>query len=237
MFIVTERTPNPDAMKFMPHVRMTDGAGWSFSRTDFDPGQSRLAARLFALADVTAVYIAADFVTVTRSSEGEPWAALRLQAISAIADHLESGEAAVAADLAAPGSGVATNEDIVEEIQSVLGLWIRPGVARDGGDILFDRFDRETGALWIRMHGACGGCPSSKLTLKGSVERIVRRYVPEVLSVEEVPIEAGSGAPARPRDWAAVLPDAAGPKRRPVFTHAGRPLPLRSAGDGKDSRA
>lgn len=55
MFILTEHTPNPEAMKFVPHVRLTDGAARAFARKDFDPHESPLAEALFALGDVMAV--------------------------------------------------------------------------------------------------------------------------------------------------------------------------------------
>lgn len=224
MFIVTEQTPNPDAMKFEPHVQLTDGGAFAFTRTGFDPNHSRLAARLFALADVAAVYIAPEFVTITRSPTGRPWPALRFAVIAEIADHLESGAEAVASDVASgAGAGpTATSEvDIESEIRSVLQLWVKPGVARDGGDILFDRFDAETGVLWIRMQGACGGCPSSRLTLKAGVERIVRRYVPEVTSVEET-VDAAAPARSRLDGWWANLPARSGPGKRPIFTYGSR---------------
>jgi Fe-S cluster biogenesis protein NfuA len=228
VFIVTEQTPNPDAMKFEPHVHLTDGAAFAFNRADFDPLQSPLAERLFALADVVAVFVAPEFVTVTRSSTGRPWPALRRDAIAAIADHLDSGEAAIAhnaaAGMAPSPSAKLAEEDIEAEIRSVLHLWVRPGVARDGGDILFDRFDADAGVLWIRMQGACGGCPSSRLTLKAGVERIVRRYVPEVLSVEEAAADAATPSPSRLKDWLASMPARTGPAKRPIFTYRGREI-------------
>lgn len=223
MFILTERTPNPDAMKFVPDAPLTGGARRMFTRESFDRAQSPLAARLFAFADVAAVYVASDFVTVTRSATGQTWGAMRGALIMAIADHLESDLPALLETLSTPESDV-PGEAIEAEIQSVLALWIRPGVAHDGGDILFDRFDPTTGTLWIRMHGACGGCPSSRLTLKAGVERTVRRYVPEVLCVEEAASEAAPASPSRLKTWIAGLSSHAGRPKRPVFTYGGRPM-------------
>jgi Fe-S cluster biogenesis protein NfuA len=237
VFIVSEQTPNPDAMKFVPHVQLTDGAAFAFTRTGFDPSRSPLAARLFALADIVGVYVAPEFVTVTRSPTGRPWPALRLAAIAAIADHLESGAEAVSGEAvgdAAAAPTTATEEDIESEIRSVLHLWVKPGVARDGGDILFDRFDAATGVLWIRMQGACGGCPSSRLTLKAGVERIVRRYVPEVLGVEETVDVATAPARSRLESWLASLPARSGPEKRPIFTYGSR---LRSEDRDSDQPA
>jgi Fe-S cluster biogenesis protein NfuA len=81
-----------------------------------------------------------------------------------------------------------TSEDteIVAEIKALLDSRIRPAVAQDGGDILFDAFDEESGVLSLRMRGACAGCPSSSATLKAGVEQMMKHYVPEVTRVEQV---------------------------------------------------
>lgn len=222
VFISTARTPNPEAMRFDPHAALTTGASWSFDRGDVEAGRSALAAALFAIDGVRSLFIAPDFLTVQRDPGGPAWPDLRYKIIAALADHLASGAAAVTA--ASPHDQVPPSE-IEDEIRQVLGLYVRPAVARDGGDILFDHFDAGTGVLWIRMQGACGGCPSSQLTLRAHVERIVRRYVPEVVAVDQVIAEApGENATTRMKRWLSGL---AGPAaERPVrtlFTHAGRP--------------
>lgn len=222
MFISTARTPNPEAMRFDPHAALTDGASWAFLRGDAGAAQSPLAAALFALAGVRNLFIAPDFLTVVRDPDGPAWPELRDQVIGVLADHLASGAASVAAS--SPLEESAPTE-LENEIRQVLGLHVRPAVARDGGDILFDHFDAGTGVLWIRMQGACGGCPSAELTLRAHVERIVRRYVPEVLAVDHVAAdEAGDSDSARMKRWLSGL--AGTPRDRPastLFTHAGRP--------------
>jgi Fe-S cluster biogenesis protein NfuA len=77
------------------------------------------------------------------------------------------------------------DSEIVAEIKALLDSRIRPAVAQDGGDILFDSFDEATGVLNLRMRGACAGCPSSSATLKAGVEQMMRHYVPEVTRVEQ----------------------------------------------------
>lgn len=219
MFVLTEQTPNPNALKFIPDGLLTRGGTHAFEREGFAPARSALAAALFGLAGVARVFFAPEFVTITRAADAPPWAVLRYQVIRVIADHMASGAPAVAEE---PGAAGGPAEDQVEaEIRQVLGLYVRPGVARDGGDVLFERFEAETGVLWIRMQGACGGCPSSRLTLKAGIEQIVRRYVPEVMRVEEV--EAGDTAPgpSRLRRWIDGFGGGGG-GARPVFTHAGR---------------
>ena len=82
--------------------------------------------------------------------------------------------------------GATFDAEVVEQIKELLDTRVRPAVAQDGGDILFDTFDEETGVLSLRMRGACAGCPSSSATLKAGVEQMMRHYVPEVTRVEQV---------------------------------------------------
>lgn len=218
MLILTERTPNPEALKFITPEPLVAGDGWAFERAGFEAAQSPLASRIFAVAGVARVFVGPDFLTVSRAPHAGAWSELKYQVIAAIADHLESGEPAVAAT-AAPGPV----DELAEEIRQVLGRHVRPGVARDGGDVIFHRFDPDAGVLWIRMQGACGGCPSARSTLKANIEVVVRRYVPEVLRVEEV--DAGAGpepAGARLRRWAQALGGSGGARPRTVFTHSDR---------------
>ena len=106
--------------------------------------------------------------------------------LSVVMDHFVSGAPLVRAGAeAAPDDGTPDSE-IVAEIKGLLDTRIRPAVAQDGGDILFDHFDEDTGVLRLRMRGACAGCPSSSATLKAGVEQMMRHYVPEVTSVEQV---------------------------------------------------
>ncbi|MFN7621215.1 MAG: NifU family protein, partial [bacterium] len=83
-------------------------------------------------------------------------------------------------------SAAGEDTEIVLEIKQLLDSRVRPAVAQDGGDILFDAFDEATGVLTLRMRGACAGCPSSTATLKSGVEQMMKHYIPEVTSVEQV---------------------------------------------------
>ncbi|USQ98536.1 NifU family protein [Caulobacter sp. RL271] len=144
----------------------------------------------------------------------------------ALAAHLTSGEPALADRAPEVEAGI-SDDEIVSEIRQVLGLHIRPGVARDGGDIVFERFDAATGVLWIRMLGACGGCPSSRMTLKARVEQVVKRFVPEVTRVEEEPSSA-TAAPTlgeRLKRMLDELGDAPARAPRTLFTRNGKPRP------------
>nr|WP_293612696.1 NifU family protein [Ponticaulis sp.] len=73
---------------------------------------------------------------------------------------------------------------MVAEIKELIETRVRPAVAQDGGDIIFDRYDPDTGVVSLHMRGACAGCPSSTMTLKQGIENMLRHYVPEVSAVE-----------------------------------------------------
>ena len=105
-------------------------------------------------------------------------------------DHFTSGRPLFAESAAeAGGHDEAVYEgetaQVVAEIKELLDTRIRPAVAQDGGDILFNRFDADTGVVWLHMRGACSGCPSSSATLKAGVENMLKHYVPEVTRVEQ----------------------------------------------------
>lgn len=216
MFILHATTPNPDAMKFMPHVRLTSGSPRAIARDSAEASRDPLAIALFALDDVAALLIGEDFVTVTRNARGAPWSVLRPQVVFALGEHLATPRP----DLEPEAETSVGPDEVESEIRQVLGLYVRPAAQSDGGDIVFDRFDAAEGVLWIRMEGACGGCPSSQLTLKAGVERTVRRFVPEVMRVEVTTIPPKTSAPAWKRWLAAAKSDK--PARRPVFRHQGQ---------------
>jgi Fe-S cluster biogenesis protein NfuA len=74
--------------------------------------------------------------------------------------------------------------DIIDQIRELIETRVRPAVAQDGGDIVYKGY--KDGRLFVSMHGACSGCPSSTVTLKRGIESLIRHYVPEVESVEAV---------------------------------------------------
>jgi Fe-S cluster biogenesis protein NfuA len=185
MFIQTEPTPNPDVMKFLPGRDVAPAGAREFRDID-QATASPLAEALFELEGVTSVFFGADYVAVTRASQGPDWSEMKPPVLSAIMDAFTSGQPLLRDAHVAEAVSDADDSEIVAEIKSLLDSRIRPAVAQDGGDILFDAFDEATGVLSLRMRGACAGCPSSSATLKQGVEQMMRHYVPEVTRVEQV---------------------------------------------------
>jgi len=186
MLIETETTPNPATLKFAPgRAVMTAG-----TRDFADPEEaaaSPLAEALFALGDVEGVFFGRDFISVT-AGEGVDWSALKPQVLGVLLDHF----AAEAPLFRAGSAGEITiseetfqndpaDADIIDQIKDLIETRVRPAVARDGGDIVFRGFER--GVVFLAMHGACSGCPSSTATLKQGIETLLKHYVPEVTEV------------------------------------------------------
>ena len=148
---------------------------------------SPLALAIFETAGVRRVFFGADFLTVTKGGDLD-WRQLKAPILAAIMEHFTSGAPILVGEAAAQShSGKVYDGDtaqIVAEIKDLLDTRIRPAVAQDGGDILFDRFD-DDGTVWLHMRGACSGCPSSSATLKSGVENMLKHYVPEVTRVEQ----------------------------------------------------
>lgn len=185
MFIQTEATPNPATLKFLPGREVAPGAPIDFASAD-EAVRSPLAGALFAVDGVARVMFGDSFIAVTKS-HGE-WQHLKPSILGVIMEHMVSG-----APLLVEQSQAGDAEDefmdegaeeVVAQIKELLDSRIRPAVASDGGDITFRGF-RE-GIVYLSMKGACSGCPSSSATLKSGVENLLRHYVPEVQSVEQI---------------------------------------------------
>jgi Fe-S cluster biogenesis protein NfuA len=193
MFIQTEVTPNPEVLKFLPG-RDVLGEGAREYRGADDADDSPLAQAIFAVDGVRRVFLGSDFLTVTRDVQGLEWPQMKAPILAAIMEHFTSG-APVLRAVPEGGAADAQGHDdtayegdtaqVVAEIKDLLDTRVRPAVAQDGGDITFDRFEADTGVVWLHMRGACSGCPSSAATLKAGVENMLKHYVPEVTRVEQ----------------------------------------------------
>jgi len=187
MFIQTEATPNPEVLKFLPG-RDVLGAGTREIRSADEAKASPLALSLFDISGVSRVFLGSDFVTVTKAGDLD-WRQLKAPILAAIMEHYTSGAPMILDAAPAEPEGDTVYEgdaiQIVAEIKELLDTRIRPAVAQDGGDILFDRFDVGSGVVYLHMRGACAGCPSSSATLKSGVENMLKHYVPEVTRVEQ----------------------------------------------------
>lgn len=187
MFIQTEATPNPATLKFLPGKVVME-TGTAEFRDAESAAASPLASRIFTIPGVTGVFFGYDFVTV--SKDGPEWQHLKPAILGTIMEHFMSGAPVMGS---ASGSVEADGDDeffdagdetIVATIKELLETRVRPAVANDGGDIVYRGFNR--GTVFLKMQGACSGCPSSTATLKQGIESLLKHYVPEVTDVQAV---------------------------------------------------
>jgi Fe-S cluster biogenesis protein NfuA len=190
MLIRTEQTPNPATRKFLPGQNVMDTGTRDFAEPE-SAAASPLAQALFDSRMVEGVFYGRDFISVT-AAPGVSWTDLEPLVLETLLDHFVSGTPLFAAGSAA-GIDVATDPhveedpadaDIIDQIKDLIETRVRPAVAQDGGDIVYKGY--KDGHLYLSMHGACSGCPSSTVTLKRGIESLIRHYVPEVESVEAV---------------------------------------------------
>jgi len=182
MFIQTENTPNPNTVKFLPGQTVMHKGVAEFKSSE-EASCSMLAQKMIGLNGVVSVFYGSDFISVTKDHETE-WEMLQTRVMAAIMDHYMTGFPLFREGMDPQEKNDTTNEDddeLTAQIKELLETRVRPMVAMDGGDIVFDRF--EDGIVYLEMRGACAGCPSSTMTLKSGIENMLRHYVPEVQEV------------------------------------------------------
>lgn len=173
-----ERTPNPNSIKWVLGRSIID-AGVSAHFESAPPEQvSPLAARLFEIEGVAVVFLASNFVTVTKRDDLE-WTDLA-QPIVDVLKHV-LGDGGPALGPAFEARQATSDSEVVARIRRVLDEEVRPAVAMDGGDVVFSGF-RE-GIVELYLQGSCSGCPSSAATLQHGIEARLREAVPEVQGV------------------------------------------------------
>ena len=190
MFIETETTPNPAALKFLPGTSVMTSGTREFATPEAAEA-SPLAEAIFDTGEVVNVMFGADFVSVT-AAPGADWSALKPQVVAILLDHFVS-EAPLFAPATAGGITVPPPEEdmaveerpedaeVIAAINELLETRVRPAVAGDGGDIAYRGF--RDGVVYLTLQGSCAGCPSSTATLKHGIEGLLKHYVPEVIEV------------------------------------------------------
>lgn len=187
MLIETELTPNPATLKFLPGRPVMNSGTRDFASPE-EAEASPLAEALFNLGDVEGVFFGRDFISVT-AAPGVSWPHLKPDVLSILIDHFGANMPLFrtpSADFSVPPETNAfdddpADEDIIVQIKELIETRIRPAVANDGGDIVYQGF--KNGIVYLKMQGACAGCPSSTATLKNGIEQLLKHYVPEVTEV------------------------------------------------------
>lgn len=179
--IYMEANPNPNSLKFVVNFMLAED-GVSFDYPDQESTEnSPLAHELFNFAAVERVFIASNFVTVTKNDNVE-WLELQELVRNHIRSYLESGKLAVSVVIDKDPLFDENDSEVVKKIKGILDEYIRPAVEQDGGAIVFHSF--EDGIVKVLLQGSCSGCPSSTVTLKSGIENLLTRMLPEVKEVQ-----------------------------------------------------
>ncbi|MGV3632094.1 MAG: NifU family protein [Bacteroidota bacterium] len=186
--VYAEMTPNPSTMKFVANkYLLVSGESVEFSSAADAKGYSPLAEQLFQFPFVKGVFIAANFVTITKN-ESLSWDYVTMELREFIKNWIADGKD-VLVMMPAPKPVETTSEDqktyapseYDDAIVSLLEEYVKPAVENDGGAIEFRSY--EEGVVTVLLRGSCSGCPSSTATLKFGIENLLKSHLPEVKEV------------------------------------------------------
>jgi NFU1 iron-sulfur cluster scaffold homolog, mitochondrial len=181
--IYTEQTPNPETLKFVANKLLYPGKSINFEN-ETEAAPSPLAKELFGFPFVKGVFIASNFITITKTI-GTAWDDVIMEMKQFLKEYLEEGKTVINEDEIVPtiSSNVINegDEDVVKRIKELLENHVKPAVEMDGGAIQFRSYN--DGVVKLMMQGSCSGCPSSMVTLKAGIEGMMKRMIPEVKEV------------------------------------------------------
>lgn len=185
MFIQTEDTPNPETIKFIPGQTIMSSGVAEFKNEE-QAKQAPLVKKLFQIKDIETVFLSSDFISVTKKEKAD-WEDLKPMILLALMEYLSSGLPVIEEGFTAPEDDDSSEEETetTAAIKELLDSRVRPMVAMDGGDISFHSY--KDGVVYLKMKGACAGCPSSTATLKHGIENMLRHFIPEIEEVQAAP--------------------------------------------------
>jgi len=183
-------TPNPSTMKFVANkYLLLTGESVDFTSATDAKGYSPLAEELFKFPFVRGVFMASNFVTITKS-DNIPWDFITMEIREFIKSWIAEGKD-ILIQMPSPKQTLDESEatpkkvyapsEYDESIRNLLDEYVKPAVETDGGAIEFRGFDQ--GVVTVLLKGSCAGCPSSTATLKGGIENLLKQHLPEVTEV------------------------------------------------------
>ncbi len=184
--IYTEMTPNPETMKFVANKHLYPGKSIDIADESLAIA-SPLAKELFSFPFIKSVFIASNFITLTKATENEDWQDVIPTIKTFLKEYLEAGGVVVNEEEIAKIKQEATNtvhaddDDVVKRVKELLENYVKPAVEMDGGAIQFKSYN--DGIVNLMLQGSCSGCPSSMVTLKAGIEGMMKRMIPEVKEV------------------------------------------------------
>lgn len=186
-----ETTPNPASLKFVVNKALTKNMV-EFKNID-EAKPSPLAQALFKFHFVKEVFITENYISVTKY-DSVSWDEITLELRTFIKEYLENGgivldETLIAADVKQEKQQIKNFDQLdvtSQQIINILEEYVKPAVAADGGNILFDSYDENQKRVKVVLQGSCNGCPSSTFTLKNGIENMLK----DMLNDKDIVVEA-----------------------------------------------
>lgn len=177
-------TPNPETMKFVANKLLYPGKSIDFPDVE-SAKPSPLAIEVFGFPFIKSVFIASNFVTLTKTSDTD-WNDVIPAIRQFLKEYLEEGKPVINEEdvvvVKSEGNVIdADDDDVVKRIKELLENYVKPAVEMDGGAIQFKSYNE--GIVNLMLQGSCSGCPSSMITLKAGIEGMMKRMIPEVKEV------------------------------------------------------
>jgi Fe-S cluster biogenesis protein NfuA len=188
--VYAESTPNPAVQKFVANKKLV---AQTFEFTSIEDAKlSPFATALFQFPFVKAIFIDKNYVSITKYDIVE-WESITLELREFIKSFVEDGKEIVSASAAKTLEKTTTQldnayealDDTSKEIINILEEHIKPAVASDGGNIVFEAYNPETKTVKVVLQGACSGCPSSTYTLKSGIEAMLKEMLAGKVEIVE----------------------------------------------------
>jgi len=177
MFVQTQKTPNPNSLKFLPGKQVSeDGPHEILNKNETN---NNLIRNILSISGVTGIFLGEDFLSVNKEKDID-WENIKHIVISHINEYYAEGNESIIKNKKNTFEG-SNYSEIEKKIINILETKVRPAVAKDGGDIKFKEY--KDGKVKVELQGSCSGCPSSTLTLKQGVQNLLCHYIPEVKEV------------------------------------------------------
>jgi len=179
--VYAEVTPNPAVMKFVSNKKIVPTT-YEFKNID-DAKDSQLAKELFHFPFVKEVFFDENYVSVSKYEVAD-WEEITMQLREYIRDFLADGKEVVSSEAIRKSKETAEQslsptqyDDTSQQIIDILEEYVKPAVASDGGNILFQSYEEESKTVNVILQGACSGCPSSTFTLKNGIETMLKNMM------------------------------------------------------------
>ena len=177
MFVQTQKTPNPNSIKFFPGKKVS--LGGSYEIINKNESKNELVRNILSINGVISIFLSEDFLSVNKKDEIN-WDDLKHIIISFINEYYAEGREYIVSN--AQENNLENDlKEIEKKIVKILESKVRPAVEKDGGDIKFKNY--ENGIVTVQLQGSCSGCPSSTMTLKQGVQNLLCHYIPEIKEV------------------------------------------------------